>query len=393
MAENPQRILQVSYVMEREGVQNLIMNLYRKLDRSQFQFDFLINPNEDQYKGAFDSEIRDLGGRVFHAPRFSDNPFAYKRFCDHLFSSHPEWKVIHGHFLRSAAATYMNSARKHGKYVIAHSHNTQDQGNPLKNIAIRCMRFPVRFSADYYMACSQAAGRFAFGGRIVGSNRFQVLNNGIDATKLCCSNVEHMRAKERLGLDVNTPVYGHVGRYNEQKNHEFLVDVFEKIHHVQPHAKLIMLGDGPDFQTIRRKVEQLGLVENVIMPGSVSDVDVHLKAFDVFVFPSLYEGLPLAGIEAQAAGVYCLFSDTIDEKVMCTPWSKRIALECGAEKWAEEAISMYECASDGAVAREAGADYVRLAGYDINDATRMICERYRMAAASVDMKEREVFRR
>lgn len=377
MSIKPCRILQVSYVMNREGVQNLLMNLYRHLDRDRFQFDFLINPNGGDYEGAFDQEIRDLGGRIFYAPRFSNNPIAYSRYCDRLFSHHPEWAVVHGHFLRSAAFTYMASAKKNGKYVIAHSHNTCDQAGAVKNALIRSMRFPIRFTADYFMACSHAAGRFAFGRNIVSSSRFQVLKNGIDTSAFRCTQARHLKEKSKLGYAEDTPLYGHVGRFNDQKNHIFLLRVFQKIHQLQPAARLILLGDGPNRQMINAEVRSLGLEGYVRMTGNVSDVSAYLKALDVFILPSLYEGLPLAGVEAQAAGAKCLFADTIDKEAQCIHSLEWMSLQDDPEAWAETAIRLDHAAAYNND-REAATDEVCDAGYDIATSVKDICTRYQI---------------
>ena len=271
------RVLQGIGVMDRGGAETMIMNLYRAMDRSDLQFDFLVH---EQREGDYDAEIRRLGGRLYRLPRFTGiNERAYRRQCRLLFAQHPEWAVVHGH-IGSSAPIYLSEAKRAGCFAIAHSH-AQNYQTGLAGLAFNMVSHPVRRVADYFMACSREAGLDRFGRNLVDSDRFSIVPNGIDLSRYVCGDDEHKSAKRDKGL-IDMPVFGHVGRLAPEKNHAFLLQVFAKIHHALPNAVLLLAGRGPLEDELRAKAAQLGLGEAVRFLGVCDDVPEVLRdAFNV----------------------------------------------------------------------------------------------------------------
>lgn len=367
------RVLQVIGVMDRGGAETMIMNLYRAMDRSDLQFDFLVH---EQREGDYDAEIRRLGGRLYRLPRFTGiNERTYRKQCRLLFAQHPEWAVVHGH-IGSSAPIYLSEAKRVGCFAIAHSH-AQNYQTGLAGLAFNMVSHPVRRVADYYMACSREAGLDRFGRNLVDGDRFSIVPNGIDLSRYVCGDDEHKSAKRDKGL-VDMPVFGHVGRLAPEKNHAFLLQVFAKIHHALPNAVLLLAGRGPLEDELRAKAAQLGLGEAVRFLGVCDDVPEVLRAMDVFLMPSTSEGLAMAAVEAQASGLPCVLSTGVPELALVCSNAHRLSLEEGASTWAQHALAAYErtCSQP----RIDAVEEVREHGFDIAETSSWLAHFYRRAA-------------
>lgn len=334
--DEPIRVLHVIGIMNRGGAETMIMNLYRNIDRTKVQFDFVENSFEP---AAFDEEIRALGGRIYRCPHYNGkNHFAYVKWWNAFFQEHlGEYPIVHGH-LGSTAAIYLSIAKKYGIYSIAHSHNTNSE-TCLQQCMYNIFSYPTRFIADYFFACSSDAARDRFGKRIAKNKRIcQVLKNAIDVSEYRFNH--DLRVSLRRELDISEAVViGHVGRFAAQKNHKFLVDVFQHIHEKDHRAILLLVGDGELRSEIERETKKRGLAEYVIFTGIQSNVQQFYQAMDVFVFPSIYEGLGVVAIEAQAAGLPCCVADTLPREAYITKLIQFRSLKDGAEKWAEWVLS------------------------------------------------------
>lgn len=367
------RVLQVIGVMDRGGAETMIMNLYRAMDRSSIQFDFLVH---EQREGDYDAEIRHLGGRFFRLPRFTGiNEHSYRKQCRKLFAAHPEWAVVHGH-IGSCAPIYLSEAKRAGKYAVAHSH-AQNYEPGLKGMAFNLISYPVRHIADYFIGCSYEAGLDRFGKRIVEGDSFSILANGIDARRYACDSASHEQAKAEMGL-AGRPVVCHVGRLTSVKNHEFLFDVFEVIRAQRPRAVLVLAGRGELEGSLRQSVANRGLDDAVRFLGIVDDVPSVLQAADIFVFPSVKEGLPLAVVEAQASGLPTLISEGVPADALMGGNAQRIALEAGAEQWAHTCLQQLDVALKGE--RHDDVGLVRSRGFDIAQTSVWLADFYKNAA-------------
>lgn len=332
MEHEPIRVLQVIGIMNRGGAETMIMNLYRNIDRNKVQFDFVENQGSE---AAFDAEIRQLGGRIYRCPRYDGkNHVAYTRWWNTFFSSHKgEYPIVHGH-IGSTAAIYLSIAKKYGAYTIAHSHSAG-----IGSAMYRMFACPTRYIADNFFACSKDAGISRYGKRVGNdSNRCQVLNNAIDTRKFIFSQETRQQIRNHLHIAENAVVIGHVGRFVEAKNHLFLIDIFADIRKRDPNAILLLVGDGELRHEIEIAIAEKHLSKAVILTGVRSNVWDFYQAMDVFVFPSIYEGLPVSLVEAQAAGLPCCVSANIPRDSAITDLVEFLPLESGAEKWAEIAL-------------------------------------------------------
>ena len=363
------RILHVVGSMDRGGAETMLMNLYRKMDKDKIQFDFVVHSMK---KGDFDDEIRTLGGKIYHMPRYRGrNHFLYLKKWRHFFLTHPQYTIIHGH-MRSTAALYLKLAKEYGRVAIAHSHNTGSRGNLLEKGVKRVLQYPIRHVADYFFACSKEAGKWLFGSKACKSRNFKVLNNAIDSEKFVFSEETRSKIRKELGVDGDF-VVGHVGNFDHQKNHSFLIDVFSCLCKEEPACSMLLVGGGDmALQTnIKKKVTEMALSEKVKFLGKRTDVSELLNAFDVFLFPSIHEGLPLVIVEAQANGLMCLLSDGISKEVAITENVNFISLKEPAEVWAKQIRTYMEGYS-----RMDMRGIIRKAGYDVNAVAKWISKFY-----------------
>ncbi len=332
MEHEPIRILHVIGIMNRGGAETMIMNLYRNIDRNKVQFDFVENSSEP---AAFDEEILSLGGKIYRCPHYNGkNHFAYVKWWNTFFQKHPaEYPIVHGH-LGSTAAIYLSVAKKHGAYTIAHSHSA-GSGSAM----YRMFAYPTRYIADKFFACSKDAGISRYG-KTVGNDsvRCQVLNNAIDARRFSFNQETRKQVRSELHIAENAIVIGHVGRFVEAKNHLFLIDVFADVRKRDPNAVLLLIGDGERRAEIQAAIAEKHLDDAVILTGVRSNVWDFYQAMDVFMFPSVYEGLPVSLVEAQAAGLPCCVSSNVPKDSAITDLVQFISLEDRSEKWAEIAL-------------------------------------------------------
>lgn len=349
------RVLHVIGIMNRGGAETMIMNLYRNIDRDKIQFDFVENSHE---KGIFENEILSLGGRVFHCPKFSGNAFAYMQWWNTFFDEHEnEFAFVHGH-IGSTAAMYLLSAKKHGIKTIAHSHNTYTRDFRFKQFRYQILSYPTRFVADYFFACSERAGISRYGRR----TSFQVIRNAVDSQEFQYKEGLRETLRRELHINSNALVFGHVGRFQTQKNHTFLINIFRTICRIDKNAVLLLAGDGPLRLEIEKETEALGIKEHVRFLGVREDIPALLCCMDLMIFPSLFEGLPVTLIEAQCSGLRCMISDRIsDECILADDLVTYMSLDENAEEWANKAIDLCE------YERYSHSDVVKKAGFDIKE--------------------------
>lgn len=319
------RILEVVNDMHRAGLETMLMNYYRNIDRDQIQFDFLTHR---PYDSDYDQEIRSLGGKIYHAPRlYPQNYPAYFKYMKIFFKNHPEYKIVHSH-VDAMSYLPLKAAKKAGVPIrIAHSHNTsidKDFKYPLKVY----FKHQIPKVANYYAACGQAAGEFLFPGK-----DFKFIPNAIEPNKFLFNEQIRKEYRVKLGFTDKNFVIGHVGRLSYQKNHRFLIKIFDEVHKREPNARLILVGVGEKEKVIRKQVNELHLNKYVQFLGNRSDVANLYQAFDVFVMPSLFEGIPVVGIEAQFSGLPIIFSDKVPKEVKFTSMCKFISLKSGLNEW------------------------------------------------------------
>lgn len=303
----PLRVLHVVVNMNRGGAETLIMNLYRNIDRSKVQFDFLTCK-----EGVFDNEILELGGKIHRIPYISDvGHFGYVKALNHFFKEHNSYKIVHSH-LDKMSGLVLRAASKAGIPVrIGHSHNTQSEGGIMAKIYKTYSGRYIKSCSTHNLACSNAAAEWLFGQKA----KAVVLKNGIDYEKFRYSKSNRETIREEFNITKDTLVIGHVGRFNNQKNHSFLVEIFASLNKQVQDSVLILVGDGFLRAKIEQRVKELKLENKVLFLGVRPDINMIMQGFDVFLFPSLHEGLPVTLIEAQAVGLPCIISDRISKEV------------------------------------------------------------------------------
>lgn len=327
----PIRILHMIGGLDLGGSQAFVMNVYRKINRKIVQFDFVLDHPTERF---LEKKILSLGGKIYELPAFNGKNalLIKKRWCTFL-DEHTEYKILHSH-IRSYASLYIPIAKRKGIKTIIHSHSISN-GFGISSIAKEILQFPLRFQADYFFACSPEAGKWLFGEKICKTNKFKVLKNAIDAEKFIFDAQKRKKCRNKFDIDNDTFVIGFIGRVTEPKNPEFIIDVFYEFVKSHNNTKLLFVGDGVLLQDVRNKTRELGLEGKIIFTGARDDTDYLLDAMDLFIFPSLWEGLGISLIEAQASGIKCVCSERIPESAIITDLVEVIDLDKGAPYWAQ----------------------------------------------------------
>lgn len=357
----PVRVLHVVTYMCRGGLETFIMNYYRKIDRSKVQFDFLVHR---EFEADYDCEIQKLGGRIYRLPRL--NPFSpvYLSKLDAFFTEHKEYKIVHSH-LDCMAGIPLKYAKKHGVPVrIAHSHSSNQTKDWKYLLKLIFKRNIVRYATNLF-ACGRDAGQWMFA-----TDNFQIIPNAIDSEKYVFDPIVRAEVRKELGIDEHSFVVGHVGRFAPPKNHAFLIDILSDVVLQRKDAVAILVGDGVLKVDIQQMVDARGLSENVIFTGVRADVHRLLQAMDVFVFPSVYEGLPVSLVEAQAAGLPCLISDKVPLECKKTDLVTQLPLEAGTQVWAKTVIETQS------VPRANTLHAIRDSGFDIQQNAARLSDFY-----------------
>ena len=305
MAE-PIRVAHVMGKMVGGGVEAVVMNYYRHIDRDKVQFDFLVDSDSTLVPRE---EIELLGGCVYEIPPYQ-HPVAYQRELVHLFRT-VGWSIVHSH-INALSVFPLHAAKRSGVPVrIAHSHSTSGKGEYMKN----AMKAVLKCFSNVYptnrFACSRCAGKWLFGSE----TNFELVYNAIDLSRFAFEPAVRAEVRRELGLSDGQLAVGHVGRFMPQKNHGFLIDAFAEVARLREDAVLLLVGDGEGRMSMEHRVSDLGLEARVLFLGQRDDVSRLYQAFDVFVLPSLYEGLPLVAVEAQRAGLPCFLASTITREI------------------------------------------------------------------------------
>lgn len=326
----PARVLQIVTTMNRGGLETMLMNYYRNIDRTKVQFDFLIHRLE---KSDYEDEIKSLGGNIYRFSPLNPLSFSYRNELKYFFSLHKEYNIVHCH-LDCMSSLPLYYAKKAGiKRRIAHSHNSNQDKN-LKYILKLFYKRKISKMATDLFSCGEKAGKWMFN-----KNSFKVINNAIETSKYIYDECKRDEMKKELSLD-NNFVIGHVGRFNEQKNHNFIIDIFYELTKLNDNAHLLLIGEGDLKESIIAKVEALNILDKVTFYGLCDHVNDILQAFDVFLFPSIYEGLPVTMVEAQASGLKCFISSKVPNECIITNNVTILNLIDSPKKWANE-INIY----------------------------------------------------
>ena len=330
--ETPIRILNLFTIMDRGGAESIVMNYYRHIDRSKVQFDFMVHREQ---RGAFDDEIEAMGGRIYRmCPIYPQNFGRYKKMLRKFFSEHPEYRIIHSHMSELGYFAFKEAKRQGVPVRICHAHNTPDRFD-LKMIMRTYFKTAMKPYITHRFICGTAAGCWLFGEKY--QDQFIMMNNAIDTAQYAFSPELRAEMRRELGLE-NRFVVGHVGRFAEQKNHLFLLEIFAALAKKRSDAVLLLVGGGEREAEIRKRVQSLGLQERVKFLGVRNDINRVMQAMDIFVFPSFFEGLGVVVIEAQAAGLPCFVSDKVPLAAKLTDHVYYLPLNESADYWVNEIL-------------------------------------------------------
>lgn len=359
----PLRVLVLDTVMDRGGAETMMMNYLRHFDRSKVTYDFLVNRD---YRAAYEDEIEALGGRIYRmCPMYPQYFGRYKREFRNFLEQHTEYRIIHSNLEERSYFPLLIAAEKGIPVRIAHAHN-RPVGFNLKSIFREYFRMRLPKYVTHMFACGTEAGDWLYGEK----NRDRVIQqrNAIDTSAYRYDAAIATQVREEFGVtDSGTFVLGHVGRFFPQKNHTFLIDIFAEVHKRHPNSALWLVGGGELNDAlknqIKAKVDDLGLSDAVEFLGVRGDVNRLLQGIDSFILPSLYEGLPVTMIEAQASGLPCTISDRVPEQCDVTGNAQIIGLNATPAEWAKRILDQH--AEYAGTNRTEGAGKVTKAGFDI----------------------------
>lgn len=369
--------------MANGGQESFLMNMYRNMDRTKVQLDFLTpftcdNPD-------LKAEIESMGGQVFtyDHPFGENNNKVFRESVQDFLSSHP-YPIVHFH----SGSTYalMEGAKlAHDAGIpvrVVHSHCGGFKN--LKYHVIKTLSIPwlLKYPTDY-LACSDLAAEWKFPKSVIQDHRYTVIHNAVDTDRFRLDPALRKKTKESLGIPEDTSVLGHVGRFSLQKNHAFLIDIFAVVHRKNPEAILLLAGAGELEAEIRDKVKTLGLEDSVKFLGLRKDIPALMNAMDVFVLPSFFEGLPVVGVEAQATGLPVITSTAVARELPLEDLAQYIPLESSPEIWAE---AILKAANESRAHRRDTSGDIAKAGYEIKAAARDFEQFYLARAAEAGIR-------
>ncbi|HBL3168753.1 TPA: glycosyltransferase family 1 protein [Enterococcus faecium] len=333
----PIRVAQIIGKWLGGGVESVVMNYYRHIDRTKIQFDFICD--EDSTNIPYE-EIEKMGGKVILIPPYQ-KVFKYHKKLKEVLKS-GGYKIVHSH-INTLSVFSLFAAKCAGVPVrIAHSHSTTNKKEKKKNLLKQVLRpFSKVFATDY-MCCSELAGRWLFGNKKYDNGNVYLLNNAIDLDKFKYDEEKRKEKRKELNIEDSTLVIGHVGRFVEQKNHRFLIDIFNEVHKQKENSILLLAGQGPLMGEMKEKVKILGIENSVKFLGQRNDINELYQAFDIFCLPSLYEGLPVVGVEAQATGLLCVLSDDMTKETKVLDTTEFLSLNQSVEEWAYTILKKYK---------------------------------------------------
>lgn len=372
MSKEPVRVLHIVGRMDRGGIETMLMNLYRNIDRDKVQFDFLAHFGRE---AAYNDEIRSMGGRIYEMPALRDEThvyywrvFSYINALKKFFDEHKEYKIIHCH-MTNTAGIYMPIAQKRGVTCrISHSHSTKAKIGIMGKVTDLLQKPIYKYATDMF-ACSEAAKNWFYSEELIKSDKVKVVANAVDADKFRFSPEKRVQMRSELNLGDSLAIVC-VARFRREKNQIFLMDVLKKLKENGENVVFVFAGDGPCEDEVKAKAKEYGLENETRFLGMRSDVPDILQAADAFVLPSLWEGLPVTGIEAQASGLHCVVSDGVTEEMNALDMVEYLSLDEPLDKWCSYILT---------AARKPRRDtyeQMKVSGYDIHTTAPWLQEFY-----------------
>ncbi len=335
--KEPIRVAQIIGKWFGGGVESVVMNYYRHIDRNKIQFDFICDSDSTSIPYG---EIEALGGKVILIP-------PYQRFYEYhkelkKILKDERYEIVHSHINTLSIFSLFAAKCANVPIRIAHSHTTSNKKEIKKDLMKQMLKPFSKMFATNYMCCSELAGKWLFSNKTYIQGKVYLLNNAIDLDQFKYDKLVGNEVRRELNISKSTIVIGHIGRFVEQKNHSFLVDIFYEFHKKYHDSILLLIGQGKDFEKIKEKVKRLNLEKNVLFLGQRNDANRLYQAMDVFVLPSLYEGLPVVGVEAQASGLLCLLSSEMTKETKILNSTQMIPLTESPSYWADKIVDLQQ---------------------------------------------------
>lgn len=362
------KVLQILPGLNRGGLETFVMNIYRTIDRDNIQFDFLTNDKN----GDYSQEIRDLGGHIFYIPPRRNGIGAFLKNLKEFFLNHSgEYNAVHYHESSLTSIEVLYFAKKSRVPVrIIHSHSSSIMGSKLHLLTHLFGKLAIANLATHYLGCSDKALDWMF--RYTGiRKKATIIQNGINVNSFKYNPNLRRGVREKLNISQDCIVIGHIGRFSEVKNHSFLIDIFSNYLIMHSEAKLLLIGVGELQDSVKEKVKKLGITKSVFFLGMREDTAALYQAMDIFVMPSLYEGLPVTLVEAQASGLPILCSDTISKMSNITGNYSSMSILNSAKSWSDR----IDVILNKYIRNDESSSIIK-AGFDINTATNSLIRIY-----------------
>lgn len=362
------RVLHVVSGMDRGGIETFIMNVYRNMNRDLIQFDFLVHTLEEK---AYDKEILSLGGKIYRITPRSKGIRKNRRELNSFFKENKHYNIVHHHVSSLSYIEPLKAAKRNKvENRLVHGHSTRQSGHWFHRVLHMYNKVFIKQIATEYFACSDLVAKWIYPKNMVQKNKIIILKNGIDIKKYLFDVALEIETRKELMISSKF-VIGHVGRFSLPKNHEFLIDIFSEVLKKNKDSVLLLVGEGELEKKIKNKVKEKKIGDQVIFAGSQSDIPKYLSVMDVFVFPSIYEGLPISLVEAQSAGLKCVISDSITDEVIVTNLIDKLSLNDNSRVWVEKILE-----NNKTYKRSNYTESLQANGYDIKSTVNYLKEEY-----------------
>lgn len=332
--EKPIRVLQILGIVANGGVEAVIMNYYRNIDKSKIQFDFVVHNDADE---NYINEVLDMGAKVYKVTPYNKNIFKFMYEIYRIIKSN-QYQIVHSNMNALSGFVLLPAYLAGAKIRILHNHTTDSKEEKIRSLIKRLLRPFAKLFANQYWACSKLAAEWMYGRNALTNGKVTIINNAINLKKFKFNKEKREQLRKELCLE-KCFVIGHVGRFMKQKNHEFLIDIFNEVLKQKENTRLLLIGDGKLKLQIEEKVKKLGIEKAVIFLGNRNDVPDLYNAMDVFVLPSLYEGLPVVGVEVQANGLSFICSDKVTDEILLTDNIKLLSLQQSKIEWCDAILN------------------------------------------------------
>ncbi len=338
----------------------MLMMLYRHIDRTKFQFDFVVH---DSSENIYEQEIISLGGRIYRIPYLSKSPLQHMKALDNILKNNNEYRIIHIH--TTYAIMYFDAwiAKKNGKVVIVHAHNSS--ATKIHTLAHYLLKGKLSKLADYRLSCSSTSGIWMFRKNDV----FTIWKNAIDTKEFYFDDRLRSKIRKELRIADDSILIGNVARLSFQKNQELLIDIFNEYHKIEKKSKLILVGSGEDEGKLKLKVDRLGLSKDVIFIGNTSNVSQYLMAMDIFCLTSRWEGFGISMIEAQTAGLALVVPSLVDSMIKSLEYVHIVDHYQDITLWVKE---LCECIPLNFGQRRQAYNKIKEDGYDIHTQIKIV---------------------